>query len=261
MKIQGYPGLVEGRPGIRYSKGRGWETVRTWTGLYSEARALAGTLKAIGATDVDCPAPGDRQIATVTATFGGADDATPPENRIESTWELDDGESDKSTWKHPKVTAVFAGWSFEDQIVFKGAIDSVLRGSLLTQIQDPTGRVLTVLRGLLEGSGALVPFISRQLRADLQDTFYDPTNVLRHTLSGPQGWRYTFQWDKVALLTNSADIQSSEPSLWFDLPPNRTWLTHKPRIFQRSNGIIDVIREWKEIEYDNWKYNLLSSVV
>lgn len=263
MKLTGYPGLVEGQVGIRYSKGRGWQTVRTWYGLFPQAKALAGELVRLGATDVDCPPPAnDKLVGTVTASFGGADDATPPENRIESTWELDELESDVSTWKHPRMRLLFAAYAIEDMIRIKAATDAILRGeqpTVLSELDDPARALISTL--MAPGVSAdFTQFVSRQLKADLQDTFYDPTNLLRHTLSGPQGWKYSFIWDHVATLISSAEIQASEPDLWFDLPPNRWWLFRKPRITQRSNGILDVTREWQEVEYDAWKYNLMSSI-
>jgi hypothetical protein len=252
MKRFGYPGAIELPCGVRFSRSGGWITTRFWEGTTSQMRALAAAARNSGATDIEMVPERDGRKATCTASFGGADDQTPAESQIESTWELDENQGDISIWNHPRTRAIFAA-SGDDVSELARLRCDIEKFALSdgTQQNLEYGELLTAL---LVASAEFRAFLRRLIESNGQATYYCPDAIVRHTLTGPQTWKYSFNWDHVATLISSAALQASEPTMPFTVPPNRTWIFRFPRLQSTSNGNIQVVREWWEVENDTWLY-------
>ena len=241
MKRFGYPGVIELPSGIRFSRSGGWITTRYWEGTTDQMRALSSAAYKSGATDIEMTPEREGRKATSSASFGGADDSTPAESQIESTWELDENQGDISIWNHPKVKAIFAP-SGDDVAEIARLRNDIEKFALAdgTQQNLEYGELLT---GLLLTSYDFRQFLRRLIESNGQATYYCPDAIVRHTLTGPQTWRYSFNFDHVATMISSALLQASEPTLTLTLPADRTWLFRFPRLQSTSNGNVQVVRE------------------
>ena len=72
-------------------------------------------------------------------------------------------------------------FGFQYMIRIKAATNRILQGELPTSLTDLDERASELVANLLASgaSGDFSEFVQRQLKADLQDTYYDPTVVLR----------------------------------------------------------------------------------
>jgi len=250
MKRFGYPGVVELPSGIRFSRSGGWIRTRYWEGTTDQMRAISSSAYKSGATDIEMVPERDGRKATCSASFGGADDSTPAESQIESTWELDENQGDISIWNHPKIQAIFAALSLRKQAYLRSDIEKFALGDAEAEGQE-YGADFT---SLLASSSTFQNWLTRLASSNGQATYYCPDAIARHTLTGPQTWKYSFNFDHVATLISSAALQASEPTMTFTLPADRTWLFRFPRLQSTSNGNLQVIREWWEVANDTFIY-------
>lgn len=256
MKILGFPGLVELAPALEYRKNQGWITTRTWQGPDAAARQFLSIIQQEGtATEARMTPFRQGQPATVTATFDGADDQAEPENQVESSWTMGEGDSTQDLWNHRKVVEMFKAYDLEDMVRIRQIAVRMASGEYPTD----EGSLLPVAELLFQALLQIPDyqeFSKRLIRENLQPTYYDPKVILRHTLVGPQQWKFTYNWDDRSKLITSEQIIELEPSLYLDLPPLKWWQIRQPQVEQMSNGKLQVVREWHEIDSDSWKYDL-----
>ncbi|HOY59582.1 MAG TPA: hypothetical protein PK640_15785, partial [Verrucomicrobiota bacterium] len=219
MKRFGYPGVVELPSGIRFSRSGGWIRTRYWEGTTDQMRGISSAAYKSGATDIEMIPERDGRKATCSASFGGADDSTPAESQIESIWELDENQGDISIWNHPKIQAIFAALSLRKQAYLRSDIEKFALGDA-----EATGLEYgPEFTDLLANSSTFQTWLTRLASSNGQATYYCPDAIVRHTLTGPQTWKYSFNFDHVATLIFSAVLQASEPTLNLTLPAGRTW--------------------------------------
>lgn len=250
MKQYGDPNAIGQVVGIRFSKTGGWRRMLRWSGPDVQIFPLIGSLR-LTALDIDYIAGIGGADSVITATVGTLDDGTPTDNQLESVWELDEQEAYASLWEHPKIQAIFASRTVDDLAVARTAIERYVSTGTT---EEPYSSMITSLRA---SSANFDEFLKRLARTNNQATWYWPTVIIRHTLTGPLSWRYAFNWDDVACQVSTATLVASETTMDFTPPPNRTWTFKVPKLRSVPPGKFQVVREWMESEQDSWLYTQL----
>jgi len=250
MKRYGNPWASGRIVGLRFSKTGGWRRILQWDGPNAQLEVMLTGIKSL-ALDFDYRPGLAGADGTLTATYGTPDDVTPTDSVVESIWELDEAEAYDTLWGHPLVQAIFAGRTVDDLAVARGAIERYVANGTT---DEPYSSMITTLRA---SSTDFDEFLKRLSKTNNNATYYIPTVIIRHTLTGPIAWRYQFDWDSVACQISTATLVKNEPTIPFTVPPSRYWLTRLPTLRQLPNGKLQVTREWQESEHDTWIYTQL----
>jgi hypothetical protein len=92
-------------------------------------------------------------------------------------------------------------------------------------------------------------------------SFIQAAYTLRHTMvfpiSVPPSIKYRFDFTSVNKSVDSGVLQALEPTIPFTLPADITFLTQAPSITKRTDGKLEVVREWSQIDKDLWIYESL----
>lgn len=246
MRWFGTKGPVEWISSRERSSSGGFRTVRRWEGFRGDIEAIEQDLVSIG---VEYRADLDAKPASIEAYYDDAQNGDPAENQIESSWNLLPENNQKSLWEHPKVYSTLITWDILAVCLFRKAFEDSLNTGLVDKTLEA---IFTTYPDLKEFHTAM---------ALNRTTFSQPGYVVRHTVvfprSVPPSIKYVFDFDSVNKSVESNTLQALEPTIPFTLPSNITFLAQAPSVQQRTDGKLEVVREWAQIDKDTWIYESL----
>lgn len=116
----------------RWSSRTGWQTVRRWSGFYTELKALMDEHLGTGAdVSLDAKEVDFYELTVAVAAEVGPDGhTTDPDSQVLTIWTMPNNDLEKEIWDLPKVRAITNLFQLGDASRFRGKVNKLLEGEI-----------------------------------------------------------------------------------------------------------------------------------
>lgn len=247
MSVHGASGFLlqpGGRAGWR--QGVGAYEEYTWEGPTSALVTFLSSGLPGGFIDYSREYDGELTIVRASYSTGQVDGGigTPEtDGLLDTVWEMDGNDLEKSLWEVPAVLADTGGMSFADLAAVRDKVERILNGEEIEAFSE----------------ASLNALVARLARG--QEAFTVSQYVLRKRLTLRPNATILPAYTNIGRVFNSTAIASAEPTLATTNLIGASglsaikWLKRTPRVAQTTSGLWEMEQEyWGADEWDSWLY-------
>jgi hypothetical protein len=232
--------------GYSWNPRTGYQQVVLYTGTQSELDSIASVAKANNYSHRYVP-DASGGYSTLEVTYGAAETQDPTE-ALADEWSLLGNDLEKSIFEHPSVTSEQDGWTSEQKLNFKSAVEAASRGDSATTVD--------MLEELPDGAVQLAESVYEELAKGVE-AFPVSQYVLRRSITIASNSTLQPALDNVGKVYSTSGLSASEgvpATLKFSLPDG-FWLKRTPSVEPSGVDKWVITQEyWHADEYSTFLY-------